>query len=120
MKARRKKALARLQKNQPQELGTHGLVMKILTLSVQVNTKTNYCVMVRLSGHVDSLHVSVRESKEAFEREILEADYLYYMKDKDIDGRLKRVIHQLEHLLAKDTLDVSGLPEPYAGVGYVI
>lgn len=46
------------------------LIAEIMYLATVVNFETNRCVFLDMSGHVDTLRISVRESKEVYQVEL--------------------------------------------------
>lgn len=46
------------------------IIEELTKLAVRVNDETDYCVFVRLSGHVDWFGVEVKRSKQAFNEEL--------------------------------------------------
>lgn len=61
------------------------LIAEILYLATVVNFRTNRCVFVDMSGHVDTLHISVRESKKVYQIELAKSETslvpMDYIKD---------------------------------------
>lgn len=51
------------------------IVIQIMHLAYLVQTQTKYCVMLDYAGHVNSLTVSIRESKDNWRNEVLRTEF---------------------------------------------
>lgn len=119
MKARRKKALAKLQGKQTQAVGTDDTISKFMSLAVQVNTQTKYCVFLNIQGHVDWIDFKIAESKKSYNNELFSVKYLSLSKK---DTRFEEIIYQLEYILEHGELDFDELQErhEYVSNGYTL
>jgi len=81
------------------------LVIKILCLGYLVHVRTSYCVFLDFSGHIDRASVSIRESVEFWQREVLETDFATAYKDslREVGGGdladLRSKVEVLERIL---------------------
>ncbi|MCU4900763.1 hypothetical protein OB975_25255 [Bacillus cereus] len=121
MKSRGKKDLVRIQGNQKPVLGTNDMILKIVSLALRVNTETEYCVFVDLSGHVGSVSVDISSSKKDYQEKIFYSDFMHYNElDSSEDDKLRNVIYQLEFILEHGKLDTEKLRERHSRVGYTL
>ncbi len=51
------------------------LVLRIMHLAYLVNQRTDYCVFINFSGHVNSLHVTIAESKKRYDHDVLVSEF---------------------------------------------
>lgn len=77
-------------------------------LCVMVNNHTNYCVFLNLSGHVSQISFSVRESKTAYQRVLVE-DEFYFDEKRMLSRRLDKVIGFLTEILENNRINYSKL-----------
>lgn len=90
-------------KNTPQ---VNRLVKEIFGLAVEINSKTEYCVFVRFSGHVNQLEVEIARSKSDWEDKVSNRLAVYlnpYSKigDKDYEKDMQEIVDKLESSKAK-------------------
>lgn len=51
------------------------IVIQIMHLAYLVHTQTDYCVMIDYAGHVNSLTLSIRKSKDDWRTEVLRTEF---------------------------------------------
>lgn len=93
------------------------LIMKAMNLAYLVQARTSYCVFINYSGHVDSLDISIRESREKYNNELAkshiygwESYYEHYKKyttKKDKNASIKAKIDLLKSILTNHEIDYS-------------
>lgn len=94
-----------------QKLERHKLVIEIMALAYAFQQLTDHCVFIDWSGHVDSLTVEVRESKERYQSPLAETAFYthgrweQYRKDEDPNFWLK-----VKRDVLKEALDSRDVP----------
>jgi len=61
--------------------GKDQIITELLHLAYLVHAKTKYCVFLEFYGHVDSLEISIRESKQNWETKVLETKFYTAYKE---------------------------------------
>lgn len=83
------------------------LVLEVMMLAYAVHQRTDYCVFIDFSGHVDSISISIRESINNWEKKVCETEVYnlyrekYYGNADEQDGYLKSVRDVLKEILKK-------------------
>lgn len=83
------------------------LVIRIMRLAYLVNQNTDYCVFINFSGHVNSLHVTIAESKKRYDHDVLVSEFSTCYKiwrDKNappLIAELKARMDVLERILTE-------------------
>ena len=90
------------------------LVVKVMHLAYLVQVHTGYCVFIRYAGHVDSLGVTIAESKEHWRHEVLRDKlclaYRSYRPGKGTwEAALLAKIDVLEQILRDGKIDYDDL-----------
>jgi len=91
------------------------LTIKVLHLAYLVHEKTDYCVFIRFSGHVDRLEIDIRESQVNWETQVLRSEFsTKYMALRDARVGEKRAelqarIEVLEQILADNEISYDDL-----------
>jgi hypothetical protein len=67
--------------NQEEQKEYDQYIIEIMILGHLIQTRTDYCVFIRYSGHCDHLEVEVRESKKNWQKKMFEAEF--YTKYKE-------------------------------------
>lgn len=85
------------------------LILKIMHLAYLVHELTEFCVFMRLSGHIGSVEISIRESREKWENVMLESriSKLYAENRKEMDptfSYLTAKVEVLEHILQEQEI----------------
>lgn len=80
------------------------LVIRILHLAYLVHVETSYCVFISFSGHIDSLDISIRASRENWQQRVLETEFYtafkkYMNEDHPSLPYLRSKIDVLEKIL---------------------
>lgn len=57
------------------------LILEIMALAYLVNEHTEYCVFINYFGHVDSLDIKIRESKERYNSEVCETAFKTHFRN---------------------------------------
>ena len=90
-------------------------IQELLWLAVLVDQKTDYCVFIRYSGHVQWLEMEIRESKANYDKEVAESRIILH--DKDFDERYERAKEVLTSILEKGEIHYDML-EKYERIEY--
>lgn len=93
------------------------LVMKLMNLAYLVQCSTEYCVFINYSGHVDSLDISIRESRKNYSNELAKTHiygweqyyeyYKEYQTKKEKYAALKAKIDLFKKILTDYEIDYS-------------
>lgn len=90
------------------------LVGEIQALAYMVNTFTEYAVFVDFSGHVDAIMVSIRESKENYNKRIVEGrsyvppfDEDWKVSLEEMSSALNKIKSNLRKILRKNAIPYS-------------
>lgn len=51
------------------------LIITIMHLAYLVHSRTNYCVFINFSGHVNNLEVSIRKSRAEWQTKVLKTEF---------------------------------------------
>jgi hypothetical protein len=81
------------------------LIAEITFLAMMVQSKTDYCVFVDFSGHVNQIVIDIRESKQNYQERICRAQ-TYLNREYSIK-RLHEIKDQLVEILETNKVDVS-------------
>ena len=82
------------------------VIQEIMNLAFLVNQRTERCVFIRFSGHVDGLEIDVRKSKENYNTEYCDTESY----TTDSIEELKFIRANLIKLLRDGKLDLNELP----------
>ena len=52
-------------------------LQELIGLALRVQTETDYCVFIRVSGHVEQIEIEIRESKENYHTEIISSTFYF-------------------------------------------
>ena len=91
------------------------LVIKIMHLAYLVNQYTNYCVFIHFSGHVNSLEITIAESKKLYMNRVLTSEFsTCYKAWRDKDARpliaeLRERTELLERILTEHEIPFDDL-----------
>jgi len=84
------------------------LICEIIQLAYLVNEHTEFCTFIRFSGHVDSIDIEIRASKENWQSEILRTEFYTevdkYRTVKDPLAFLKAKRDILAHILKDEDI----------------
>lgn len=84
------------------------LILKIMHLAYLVHEMTEFCVFIDFSGHINRLDVRIRESKENWQNEVMEASitesYMKHEKAGEILPYLTAKAEVLEHILQEQEI----------------
>lgn len=86
------------------------LTIELMALAFLVNEKTDYCVFIRFSGHIDSMEIEVAASKENYLNKVLRAEFDTAYKewrktDQPLIANLKSRIAVLKQILKDGEID---------------
>ncbi|MFD3271478.1 hypothetical protein ACE3MS_15265 [Paenibacillus dendritiformis] len=86
------------------------LIGEVQALAFLVNQKTKYAVFVRYSGHVATLELSIRASKESFTEHITDDNfYVSGRNSRDVERKLKLLKLRLRKILRDNKVDYNEL-----------
>jgi len=97
------------------------LVLEIWMLGFAVDRFTPYCVFCDYSGHVESLRIEIRESKENYTKEIVGTEmningkYIYGVEPTDYYEKKRDI---LKKILQDHEVDYSAFEKVYVEVSH--
>lgn len=92
------------------------LFLEVMMLAYMVHQRTEYCVFIDFSGHVDSLSIGIRKDVKDYQTKVCETEiYNNYKKysgsNDEQDGYLKSVRDTLREILKSSEVPVDQMEQ---------
>ena len=77
------------------------LVIEIMQLAYLIQANGKFCAFINFSGHIDQLEVSIRESRENWQNELLKTEFYTEYKKLHTEGNPLAYLEAKRNILAQ-------------------